>query len=700
MLKTFRTICTIIFLFLVFWSLPFTAQASPLAYNSERIAGENRCATAIKIAQKGWNTAQTVILCELNDYPDSIAAAPFAASLDAPILLTNGKTITPEVKKELQRLKPQKVILLGGKSRLTEKIEQELEASGFNWERIGAENRYATSVLLAKKLNGDSLIIANGDDFPDALSAASYAGALQIPIVLTSKTLPKVVQEYYQEIKPQKIIVIGGETVVPTKSLTECNINITTRLGGKDRYETNAQVVEYMKKALPTESFFLASGLDFPDAVAGTVLAVKFKAPLLLTKQKDIPPPVYHIMRLHMKVEPEFLGGKGKVTATNLNLRDIPNISGRVLTTIPKNTSLIITRSQNQWYETSYQKKKGWVSAEYVQIVETFKQGIVTASGGLNLRKEPSIEATRLETIPQGGRVTILSQHKDWYQVDSQGTIGYVFGQYLDIISNSIDLSPNGKVYILGGTSVISSEVQDIIAGRSRSKDPANQKGFPPLPPSLDAPSPNPGDEKLIDPFVGLPAGILKGKKILIDPGHGGPDPGAIGPSKTYEKHNTLEIAQYLRDILTEAGATVIMTRESDISPAPEYSINADLQARVEIANREKPDLFISIHNDSFTNPAACGTSTFYSLNNPKSAESKKLAEAVQNSVYRALNTNNRGVKQENFYVLRKTLMPAVLVEVAFISNSLEEARLQNPIFRKNAATAIFHGLCDYYGLR
>ena len=171
-------------------NIPFVAKASPLAFTTERISGKDRIETALNIAQKGWTSAQTVILSEYNDYPVSIAAAPFAASLDAPILLTGGKTLDSRVVSELQRLNPQKVILLGGQACLTSSIEIELDSLSLSWERIGGKNRNETSVLLAEQLNSDSLIIANGDDFPDALSAASFAGIQQIPIVLTSKIIP------------------------------------------------------------------------------------------------------------------------------------------------------------------------------------------------------------------------------------------------------------------------------------------------------------------------------------------------------------------------------------------------------------------------------------------------------------------------------------------------------------------------------
>ena len=671
----FSIITSLAFIF----GTPFITHASPLVYSTERIAGQDRIDTALKISQKGWDSAQTVILCEYSDYPDSIASTPYAVSLNAPILLTAGNSIDPRVVQELQRLKPQKVILLGGIACLKPSIEKELDKLSLTWERIGGIDRYETSVLLAKRLISDSLILANGDDFPDALSAATFAGIKQIPIVLTSTTLPNSVIQYYQAAGPKHLIVIGGEVVVPSANLAKNKFTVETRLGGQDRYETNAKVVSFMKDTYESNNLFLASGITFPDAVAGTVLASKDKAPLLLTEKEDIPPSVYSLMREHMLIEPppesthdSVNNGskKGKTIASGgLNLRDTPSSTGKMLVTIPEGTTIDLIDLQNQWYKTTYQSKTGWVSATYVEPI----------------------------TISNVSSTT------------------------------TIDLSANGTVYILGGTGIISSNTQNIIQGKASSKYKDNLKSFPPLPSEIKKPDPPSGDngndgggggvitpptdptpvpttydptkEVLTNPFQGVPYKALAGKTIMLDPGHGGPDAGAIGPNRTYEKNNNLAIALALNDILKQAGAKVILTRDKDVSicPASNYSETADLQARVALADKIKPDLFISIHNDSFTNPDVQGTSTFYSQDSPKKAESIQLASSIESALIDTIKTKNRGVKEGGLYVLRHTNMPSVLLETAFISNPYEEARLQNPTFQKNVASAIFHGIYNYY---
>lgn len=661
---------TIFTAFAVILNLPILTQASSLAYPTERIAGQDRIETSLKISQKGWQNAQTVILCEYTDYADSIASTPFAASINAPLLLTSGNSLDSRVVQELQRLNPQKVILLGGKGCLKPSIEEELTQLSFNYERIGGNDRYETSILLAKRLNSNSLILANGDNFPDALSAASYAGIKQIPIVLTSSTLPGSVITYYKEANPDHLIVIGGEGAIPSEDLSQNNFSIETRLGGQDRYDTNAKVVSFMKASYDSNDLFLASGQTFPDAVAGTVLASKYKAPLLLTEKDDIPPSVFSLLRNHMKVEPPASNDPsaslktGKITAKGgLNLRENPSTAGKILLAIPEGTTVNLVGEQNQWYKTTYQSATGWISANYVNI-----------------------------------------------QVPSQ---------------TGTDISVNGSVLLLGGSGVISANTENILTGKATSSYSDNLKDFPSLPSGTNSDPPSrggstpttgntgssgntgntttpnqsydPSKEVLVDPFSGYPTNALAGKTILIDPGHGGPDTGAIGPNHSAEKNNTLAISLALRDVLKQAGATVILTRDKDISPASEYSEIADLQARVDLANKSNADLFICIHNDSFTNPDVQGTTTYYSTDNPKSNESLHLANSIETAVLDTIKSNNRGVKEAGFYVLRNTSMPAILLETEFISNPYAEARLQNPIFQKNVAAAIFHGIFNYY---
>ena len=212
-------------------------------------------------------------------------------------------------------------------------------------------------------------------------------------------------------------------------------------------------------------------------------------------------------------------------------------------------------------------------------------------------------------------------------------------------------------------------------------------------------------EEQIDEPFEELEEDLdkiltLEGKKICIDAGHGGGDAGAIGPTGVTEKSVTLRVALQLRDLLEEEGAEVIMTRTTDKPVSPKgdkASAIEELQARCDVANREKVDIFISIHADSFTNPAARGSTGYY-YSKTEGTSAKRLADAIRRGVCEQLRTPSRGTQPCNFYVVRHTDMAATLVELAFISNAEEEKLLDSDEGIERAAHGIFDGIEDYFG--
>jgi len=181
--------------------------------------------------------------------------------------------------------------------------------------------------------------------------------------------------------------------------------------------------------------------------------------------------------------------------------------------------------------------------------------------------------------------------------------------------------------------------------------------------------------------------------KITIDPGHGGRDPGAIGPTGVQEKVITLAVAKKVAAILQPV-MEVILTRYDDIQLSTNLSV--DLTKRAELANFSLSDVLVSIHCNAATDPSAHGTETHCY---PKSVRGKTLAGMIQGRLIPALALTNRGVKESNFAVLRQSQMPAALVELAFISNPAEEALLGSEEFQDRAALAIAHGICDFLGV-
>ncbi len=184
-------------------------------------------------------------------------------------------------------------------------------------------------------------------------------------------------------------------------------------------------------------------------------------------------------------------------------------------------------------------------------------------------------------------------------------------------------------------------------------------------------------------------------KKIVVDAGHGGVDGGAVSYSgQTNERNITLAVSLKLGDVLKSKGYDVIYTRTDNTSVAWDSSSQtASLRYRANFANENNADLFVSVHCNSAT-PSAYGTETYYSTT--KSSKDKTLATDIHTELIKSIGLRDRGVKTANHYVTVNTKMPASLVELAFISNQQEEAKLRDPQFQQKAANGIANGIINF----
>ncbi|MCR4398867.1 MAG: N-acetylmuramoyl-L-alanine amidase, partial [Firmicutes bacterium] len=194
----------------------------------------------------------------------------------------------------------------------------------------------------------------------------------------------------------------------------------------------------------------------------------------------------------------------------------------------------------------------------------------------------------------------------------------------------------------------------------------------------------------------------LKNKTIVIDPGHGGTDPGAIGPGGLQEKVPNLKISVALKSLLEKAGARVVMTRTDDSSPSaangkPENSHADDLSLRVAMAASSGADLFLSIHNNANNDRSKSGSTVYYAASSLNAEPSRVLSEALQSQLVAALERTDNGVRKAEHFVSRMSPVPAAIAEVVYISNPEEESLLRSSDFCKRAATALFNGLKKYY---
>ncbi|MDQ0215302.1 N-acetylmuramoyl-L-alanine amidase [Oikeobacillus pervagus] len=183
-------------------------------------------------------------------------------------------------------------------------------------------------------------------------------------------------------------------------------------------------------------------------------------------------------------------------------------------------------------------------------------------------------------------------------------------------------------------------------------------------------------------------ANPLQGRIITIDAGHGGRDSGTTKGS-TYEKNITLDVAKRVDQRLKRDGAKIIMTRESDTYPT--------LSDRVRISTNNYAELFVSIHVNSAGATSANGSETFYNSTNGNSVESKEVAREIQKQLVSLVGMYDRGVKDGDFHVIREQNTPAVLVELGFITNSKDYAKLTSSKYLDLYAEAIYRGIKNYY---
>ena len=189
---------------------------------------------------------------------------------------------------------------------------------------------------------------------------------------------------------------------------------------------------------------------------------------------------------------------------------------------------------------------------------------------------------------------------------------------------------------------------------------------------------------------------------VVVDAGHGGKDPGKVGVSGTLEKDVNLQIALLLKDALEEEGITVVLTRSDDSGL---YDVNSsnkkmqDMKARLSIIEESKADLVVSIHQNSFGDASVCGPQVFYYETSENGADA---AELVQNALNEDLEIARPRMQKgnDNYYLLTKCTNVMVIAECGFLSNSEEEALLNDKEYQQRIAEALKRGICKYLDLQ
>lgn len=261
---------------------------------TDRIYGETLYDTAVEISKKGWDNAPVAVLATGRNFPDALTGTVLAHKVNGPLLLTEADRLNPAVSAELKRLGTHKVYLLGGTVALQSGIEQALIVQGILPHRLAGWDQYGTAAAIAGAItpSSDQAFLVNGELFPDALSISSYAAAQGIPILLTrSGSLPAETAAALSQMGVRQVTLIGGTAVIKDSVEEQLSqlpqpVTIKARYAGYDQYETNTVVLNQL--TYNTAQVYVATGVTFPDALAGAALAAKSNAPILLVPSHQL----------------------------------------------------------------------------------------------------------------------------------------------------------------------------------------------------------------------------------------------------------------------------------------------------------------------------------------------------------------------------------------------------------------------------
>lgn len=382
--KKFSILIVFLIATLVFCNL----EPLKVAAATGRISGENRYKTACKIAMDGWQTSRYAILVTGNNYPDALAATPLSKKFDAPILLTEKNKLNIDTLNTLKALKVSEVFIIGSTGVVSTEVYNTLTGYGMIVKRVAGANRYETSLEVAKLLGvNQGFFVVNGSNFGDALTVGPIAANLAIPIILTDKrNLDPKVESYLKTNSVSKSYVIGDSSIISDTVVSK--LSNAERVQGTDIYARNKAVLQRFKNVLDFSEAYIATGTNFPDALAGGALASKKVNPLILTAAAPSGHTLESIKENKIS-KLTVLGGEGVVSTAT-------------------------------------------VSKLLTQAVEAYEEAAHIQSGGItNFRKYPGINQPVLSELKNGTPVTIIGKTDHWYRVRYNGMIGYIAAQFV-----------------------------------------------------------------------------------------------------------------------------------------------------------------------------------------------------------------------------------------------------------------------------
>jgi putative cell wall-binding protein len=285
-------------------------SAQPVPAEVVRLLGGSRYETAVRVSEQTHpDGARTVYLTRAFAFADALAAGSAAAGEGAPLLLAFEGSLPVVTRAEIERLAPDRVVLVGGGAALSQEVAAELSELVGSVSRLAGTNRYDTAARVAVDAfdNPSTVLLTSGQTYDAALAAVSGAANERAPVLLTRRDgLPQPTRQALGRLAPDRVVVLGGPDVISTVVVQELGelVDDVQRIAGDDLYDSGIEIVEAFFDAGDADVVVLATDLDFHDALVGGPAAAALGAPMLLTQWNAVPPAVLDMLAT---LEPELI---------------------------------------------------------------------------------------------------------------------------------------------------------------------------------------------------------------------------------------------------------------------------------------------------------------------------------------------------------------------------------------------------------
>ncbi|WP_375200092.1 N-acetylmuramoyl-L-alanine amidase [Lysinibacillus sp. RS11] len=416
--------------------------------------------------------------------------------------------------------------------------------------------------------------------------------------------------------------------------------------------------------------------------------------------------------------DPSQVIGFVSSTTDGLNIRKSKDSSSNanIVGTVNKGGKLSVYAVEGDWLKVSSEDTYAYIYKKYAQFLDADGNALgdvqkqVTTTQSINIYVKPTSSSKVISTVDSKVKLPVYKTVSGYYLTEVNGLPGYIVANSTEDIKVEQPSTPDPKPTPTPTPDPITPSVTGDLLGRVtvdnlNIRTEANST-------STVVSKLKKGEYVQVNSINGYWAQVtsngqtgyvhksylkllnqngnaLKDRIIIIDPGHGGKDPGTVVGSNS-EKAITLKVGTLVKQKLEAAGAKVLMTRTGDTYPS--------LQDRVDFTNANYGEVFVSIHVNSAANTSAQGTETYYAISTgDMHQEDVDLATFVNNQIVNNLKMKNRGVKEQQYYVIRNMAIPSILVELGFLTNNEDNAKMTDDQYAELFAESVYKGISEYY---